>query len=143
MSSRIPDPNERFLNDVLSNRFNWAILEKWNSLELSDGWLVAGCLFQTAWNLQAGRAPDAGIKDYDIFYFDESDLSAAGERRVEQRVNAVFHDLGVPIEVDWTRRFRAQTGNARHRRAVRSGPVRRGLRLRARRDGSLPAPQAA
>lgn len=98
-ASAPPTPADRFLADVLSNRFNRAILRNWESLELPDGWLVAGCLFQTAWNLQAGRAPEAGIKDYDLFYFDAQDLSAAGELRVQQRVDTVLGGLGVPIEV--------------------------------------------
>jgi hypothetical protein len=93
-----PD-RERFLADVLANRFNRAILQAWDALDLPDGWLVAGCLFQTVWNLQAARAPEAGIKDYDIFYFDASDLSEAAEARVQQRVDGVLGHLGVPIEV--------------------------------------------
>jgi hypothetical protein len=32
-------------------------------------------LFQTVWNLQRGRPPGQGIKDYDLFYFDPTDLS--------------------------------------------------------------------
>lgn len=83
-----PPGPERFLADALRNRYNRAILEAWDALALEDGSLVAGCLFQTVWNLQSGRAPEAGIKDYDIFYFDASDLSAAAEARVQERVDA-------------------------------------------------------
>lgn len=93
----MPGPG-RFLADVLRNRYNRAILEAWDALALEDGWLVAGCLFQTVWNLQSGRAPEAGIKDYDIFYFDASDLSADAEARVQERVDTVLGSLGVPIE---------------------------------------------
>jgi hypothetical protein len=93
-----PD-HRRFLADLLTNRFNRAILDAWNTLELEDGWLVAGCLFQTVWNLQAGRAPEEGIKDYDIFYFNAGDLSAAGEKRVQERVDRTLGFLGVAIEV--------------------------------------------
>ncbi len=89
---------DRFLADVLTNRHNRAILDRWSALALPDGWLVAGCLFQTVWNLQAGRAPEAGIKDYDLFYFDAQDLSEAGERRVQARVDALLGDLGVTVE---------------------------------------------
>lgn len=89
---------ERFRGDILANRNNSAILARWSDLGLPDGWLVAGCLFQTVWNLQAGRAPEAGIKDYDLFYFDATDLSAAGEQAVQARVDAVLGDLGVAIE---------------------------------------------
>jgi uncharacterized protein len=61
--------------------------------------LVAGCLFQTVWNLQSGRPPEDGIKDYDLFYFDAGDLSHAGEQQVQQRVESVLGWLGVPIEI--------------------------------------------
>ncbi|KQQ39920.1 hypothetical protein ASF61_03650 [Duganella sp. Leaf126] len=90
---------DRFRADVTSNRHNRAILERWPTLALPDGWLVAGCLFQTVWNLQAGRAPEENIKDYDLFYFDGDDLSEAGEQVVQQRVAHLLADLGVKIEV--------------------------------------------
>lgn len=90
---------QRFVADILSNRHNEAILAVWNELGLPDGWLVAGCLFQTVWNLQASRPPETGIKDYDIFYFDPDDLSAAAEARVQERVDQALETLGVPIEV--------------------------------------------
>ena len=94
-----PEEYERFVQDVLSNRINRAILEHWHSLELNDGWLVAGCLFQTVWNLRVGQSPETGIKDYDIFYFDEHDLSREGEACVQLRVDDALGMLGVPIEV--------------------------------------------
>jgi hypothetical protein len=87
-----------FLHDVRTNRFNRAILERWDSLALPDGWLVAGCLFQTVWNLRSGAAPETGIKDYDLFYFDGSDLSEAGEQGVQARVDATLGDLDVVVE---------------------------------------------
>lgn len=91
--------HEQFRADALTNRNNRIILERWNALALPDGWLVAGCLFQTIWNRQGGRAPEAAIKDYDLFYFDSGDLSEEGERAVQARVDEVLADLGVPIEV--------------------------------------------
>jgi hypothetical protein len=90
---------DRFLADILTNCNNRAILDRWSALSLPDGWLVAGCLFQTVWNLQAGRAPEADINDYDLFYFDASDTSEAGERCVQARVDEVLSGLGVTIEV--------------------------------------------
>jgi hypothetical protein len=89
----------RFRGDILANRNNRAILDRWSDLALPDGWLVAGGLFQTVWNLQAGRPPESDIKDYDLFYFDVADLSEAGERAVQARADAVLGDLGVAIEV--------------------------------------------
>lgn len=89
---------DRFVADVLTNRFNRAILARWESLDLPDGWLVAGCLFQTVWNLRSGKPPESDIKDYDLFYFDPSDLSAEAEQRVQARVESVLGDLGITVE---------------------------------------------
>jgi len=89
----------RFAGEILANRNNRAILDRWGDLALPQGWLVAGCLFQTVWNLQAGRPPETDIKDYDLFYFDGADLSEDAERAVQARADAVLGDLGVTIEV--------------------------------------------
>jgi uncharacterized protein len=90
---------DRFFADILGNVNNRAILERWDRLALRDGWLVAGCLFQTVWNLQAGRTPEADIKDYDLFYFDARDTSNSGEQTVQAHVNEVLGDLGIVTEV--------------------------------------------
>lgn len=89
---------QRFITEALQNPHNQEILQRLPSLQLPDAWLVAGCLFQTVWNLQSGRAPTAGIKDYDLFYFDGSDLSEQAEAAVGARVDASLGDLGVTIE---------------------------------------------
>lgn len=88
----------RFVLDALRNHNNQLILERLPSLHLPDAWLVAGCLFQTVWNLQADRAPTTGIKDYDLFYFDGSDLSEQAETLVGERVRACYADLCVTVE---------------------------------------------
>ena len=51
------------------------------------------------WNALSGRAAGWGVKDYDLFYFDDSDLSWAAEDAVIQRVQAAVADLGVVVEV--------------------------------------------
>ncbi len=50
------------------------------------------------WNLASGRAAEWGIKDYDVFYFDDSDLSWDAEDAVIRRVEALVADLGVRVE---------------------------------------------
>lgn len=97
-STHEPVSPERFMADILTNRHNRAILERWHELALPNGWLVAGCLFQTVWNLLSGRPPEQDIKDYDLFYFDADDLSEAGEQRMQARVEQVLGDLGVMVE---------------------------------------------
>lgn len=88
-----------FSAQVSLNEANRAILSRWHRLDLPDSWLVAGCLFQTVWNVLAGQPPASGIKDYDIFYFDQHDLSAEAEGQVQRHVESLFGDLGVDVEV--------------------------------------------
>lgn len=90
---------DRFLRDVLTNKTNRAILDRWVDLDLPDGWLVAGCLFQTVWNLRSGLPPDAQIKDYDLFYFDDSDLSPEAEQLKQAHVDRLLSDFEVVLEV--------------------------------------------
>ncbi|WP_181706332.1 nucleotidyltransferase family protein [Chthonobacter rhizosphaerae] len=68
-------------------------------LGLPDGWLVSGALYQTVWNVLTGRPRRTGIKDYDVVYFDGSDLSYEAEDAVIRRVEATARPLGLPVEV--------------------------------------------
>lgn len=47
----------------------------------------------------AGLPSQSGIKDYDIFYFDSSDLSEAAEAQAQALAESVLSDLGVTVEV--------------------------------------------
>ena len=78
--------NDEFLEIIKKNEVNSEILYKSPSLNLPDSWLVSGSLFQTVWNHQTGRNLEYGIKDYDLFYYDDSDLSWEAEDRVIKKV---------------------------------------------------------
>ena len=86
------------MDRILMNPANAALLSRLPSLGLGQCHLTAGCLFQTVWNLASGRAAEWGIKDYDVFYFDDSDLSWEAEDAVIRRVEALVADLGVRVE---------------------------------------------
>jgi uncharacterized protein len=58
-----------------------------------------GSAVQTVWNRLTGREPTYGIKDYDIFYFDDSDLSPEAEDRSILRAMGCLGDLDARIEV--------------------------------------------
>jgi hypothetical protein len=91
--------SNEFRSHLAMNPANRAILSRWKSLDLPGAWLVAGCLFQTVWNMQSGRPPGAGIKDYDIFYFDPDDPSESAESQVQARAESLLGDLGITVEV--------------------------------------------
>jgi uncharacterized protein len=87
-----------FLTLIHTNPVNTALLERLPALGLHQCYLTAGCLFQTVWNHRSGKAPDADIRDYDVFYFD-TDLSWEAEDAVIRRVDGCTRDLGVKVEV--------------------------------------------
>jgi len=89
---------EEFIELACTNPISRSILGRLRSLNLPDGWLVAGSLFQTIWNRRTGRLPCHGIRDYDIFYFDP-DLSWDAEDQVIGRCASAFADQGVRVEV--------------------------------------------
>lgn len=87
-----------FAAAVLSNPVNAAILTRLPALGLADAWLVSGSLFQTVWNAMNGHAPDRGINDYDLSYFDP-DTSWDAEDAAIRRTAEAFADLGAKIEL--------------------------------------------
>ena len=56
-------------------------------------WLVfSGAIYQPVLNHLTGRPLDYGIKDYDLAYFDASDLSYEAEDAIIRRVTTVFDE---------------------------------------------------
>lgn len=70
-----------------------------DDMRLPDSWIVAGALYNMVWNRLTDRAALRGIKDVDIFYFDNHDLSYEAEDRVIRRAAEVFAGMAVPAEV--------------------------------------------
>jgi hypothetical protein len=80
-------------NEVLTD-----VLTRAATLELPGWYVTAGCLFQTVWNVVTDRPVTSGIKDYDIFYFDATDLSWEAEDAAIKAGQKVF--AGLPAEVE-------------------------------------------
>jgi uncharacterized protein len=81
-------------NEVLTE-----VLERVAMLDLPGWYVTAGCLFQTIWNVVTGRPPTSGIRDYDIFYFDNSDLSWEAEDAVIAAGREIFTELPIEVEI--------------------------------------------
>jgi hypothetical protein len=93
-----PMNKDDFLTAAFRNPVNEIIAGELVQLALPDAWIVSGCLVQTAWNVQTGRAVDYGIADYDVFYFDP-DTSWQAEDAVIRRLQGRFATSGVKVEV--------------------------------------------
>jgi uncharacterized protein len=75
------------------------VLHRAADLALPGWYLTAGCLVQTVWNAMTGREPTAGIKDYDLFYFDGADLSWPAEDAVIRSGADVFAGVDAQVEI--------------------------------------------
>jgi hypothetical protein len=75
------------------------VLARAATLNLPGWYLVAGCLYQTVWNEVTGQPAEAGILDYDLVYFDDSDLSSAAEDTVIRAGSTVFAGLPAPVQI--------------------------------------------
>ncbi len=81
------------------NRTLIEVLARAATMDLPGWYLVAGCLYQTVWNVVTGQPPEAGILDYDLDYFDDSDLSWEAEDEVIMAGNALFAGLPAPVQI--------------------------------------------
>jgi len=61
--------------------------------------VVAGCIYQSVWNVLTGRPRGTGINDYDLVYFDTSDISEGAEKAIERSVQSRLPAFPAPIEV--------------------------------------------
>jgi uncharacterized protein len=72
-------------------------LHQVRDLNLPDGWIVSGAIYNQLWNHLTGRPDMYGVKDIDLFYFDP-DTSYAAEDAVIKRVTHAIPGIP-PVEV--------------------------------------------
>jgi len=91
------------LNDLeialRQNMWLGEILERFEEIALPDSWLVAGAIAQTIWNLRCEQPAEFGLKDVDLIYFDEQDLSFDAEASHERRLRDLFQHLPIKLDV--------------------------------------------
>jgi uncharacterized protein len=100
-----PDTNEIELIECLTSIVHatpplMRVLSVARDLDLPEWLVFSGAIYQPVLNHLTGRAPDYGIRDYDLAYFDGSDLSYEGEDAVIRRVKCAFDEpLASMVEV--------------------------------------------
>jgi hypothetical protein len=99
--SGLPFETQRaaFLNIVAADPLLAETLALVRELALPNWLVVSGALYNSVWNHLTGKPPGYGIKDVDLFYFDDTDLSYEAEDAVIQRAARHFEGLALPVEV--------------------------------------------
>ncbi|MEM1162798.1 MAG: nucleotidyltransferase family protein, partial [Pseudomonadota bacterium] len=88
----------------------WPAIETAAGLGLPDCWIVSGAIYNTVWNHLIGRPPGYGLKDIDLFYFD-NDTSWEAEDRVIRRCTPLF---GGPVPIEIRNQARVHLWYERH-----------------------------
>ena len=68
-------------------------------LDLPDWLLVSGAIYNNVWNHLTCREYMTGVNDFDLFYYDNSDLSYEAEDVQIKRVEAYFQGISHPVEL--------------------------------------------
>lgn len=68
------------------------VLTVLRTLDLPDWLVMSGAVYQRVLNHLTGRAPDYGVRDYDVGYFEQPDISYEAEDMVIRRVAAAFDE---------------------------------------------------
>lgn len=89
----------RFRAAIERNATLLEVLQRAATLNLPDWYLAAGSITQTVWNMVTDQPAETGIDDYDLVYFDDSDLSWEAEDKVIQAGSQVFASLSVRVEI--------------------------------------------
>ena len=88
------------LREILSSNSTLStVLSRAAALKLPDWYLAGGAISQTVWNSVSNLPPETGIRDYDLVYYDASDLSFEAENQVIQAGKLQFKDLPVEVEI--------------------------------------------
>ena len=75
-----------------------ALLDVLAAMSLPDWYVGASAVSQTVWNLQHGFPAADGIKDYDVAYFDPSDLTEESVKGIENQVAERMADLSIKVD---------------------------------------------
>jgi len=95
----IDEQLDHFRAALRANATLMRVLDLAAGLGLPGWYLLAGCLYQTVWNVVTGQPPESGVLDYDLGYFDDADLSWEAEDAVIREGRAVFAGVAAPVQI--------------------------------------------
>ena len=76
------------------------ILDYMYELNLPNFYIVAGSVFQTIWNYYDNKPLNYEIKDIDIIYYDDIDLSRESEQELQKEISEHLKKININYEFD-------------------------------------------
>lgn len=90
---------EEFVLILKQNKDLMSILDYIYELKLPNFYIAAGSVFQTIWNYYDNKPLNFGIKDIDIIYYDDNDLSKENVKKLEDKITEHFKELNYKFDV--------------------------------------------
>ncbi|MCL2226816.1 MAG: nucleotidyltransferase family protein [Oscillospiraceae bacterium] len=91
---------EQLSNILMQSEPMRSVLEKTKELGIVNYYVGAGCVAQTVWNYQLGLELEQGISDYDVVYYDDSDLSAQAEQSFTDKLQVALKARNIKLDVN-------------------------------------------
>lgn len=76
------------------------ILDYVTKIKLPNFYIAAGAIFQTIWNYYDHKPLNTGIKDIDIIYYNQNDLTKESEKEIENKIKRFCYSKGYHYELD-------------------------------------------
>ncbi len=105
---------QEFISILNKNKNLMEVIDYIASLELPNYYIAAGSIFQTIWNYYDGVDLNKGIKDIDVIYFNNSDLSVEKDLDYYNIINEYVKSKGFNYEVDVSNEARMHLWKIEH-----------------------------
>lgn len=100
------------------------MLDYISELNLPNFYIAAGSIFQTIWNYYDSRKLNFGIKDLDVIYFNNNDLSVEKDLEYYNIINKYAKSKGFNYEIDVSNEARMHLWGMEHNQGVKVEPYK-------------------
>ena len=94
------EQNETMINILKLNHELMDVLEYIETLKLPNFYIAAGSVFQTVWNYYDKKNLNYNIKDIDVIYYNNKDLSVDTDIKYYNLINEFCENKGYKYEID-------------------------------------------
>ena len=91
---------ETFIYILKQNKNLMVMLDYISELNLPNFYIAAGSVFQTIWNYYDGRDLNFGIKDIDVIYYNNDDLSVEKDIEYYNLISKYAKSKNIEYEID-------------------------------------------
>ena len=94
------EQNEEMITILKMNSDLMDVLNYIETLKLPNFYIAAGSVFQTVWNFYDKNDLNYNIKDIDVIYFDDNDISVETDIKYYNLINDFCKNKGYKYEID-------------------------------------------